>query len=120
MKGLIYNRAPASSLGNSFLQIEFREWGLLATAIIITLLLTAGIISFAVPAFHASSQHPDLASNEIRRSLIGVVLLFAFYSIYQPLRIQRRRRPPLPRDDLFRRLGPNPHELHPAVNASVN
>src|SRR5882762_8026040 len=85
MKGLIYNRAPASSLGNSFLQIEFREWGLLATAIIITLLLTAGIISFAVPAFHASSQHPDLPSNQILRSLIGLVLLFDFYSIYQHL-----------------------------------
>src|SRR5258708_13168588 len=113
MKGLIYNRAPASSLGNSFLQIEFREWGLLATAIIITLLLTAGIISFAVPAFHASSQHPDLPSNQILRSLIGVVLLFDFYSIYQQLQIQRMRRQLLMRDKLFRLIGKNQPAIIP-------
>jgi len=120
MIGLIYNRAPASSLGNSFLQIELREWGLLATAIIITLLLTAGIISFAVPAFHASSQHPDLPSNQILRSLIGVVLLFDFYSIYQQLRIQRMRRQLLMRDELFRLIGENAADMIAVVDSKGN
>jgi hypothetical protein len=38
-------RDTKNGLRKSFVQVEVREWGLLATAIIITLLLTAGLHS---------------------------------------------------------------------------
>ena len=120
MMGRIYNRDAKSSLGKSLLQIEIREWGLLATAIIITLLLTAGIISFAVPAFHASSQPPDLPSNRILRCLVGVVLLFDVYSIYQQLQIQKMRHQLLTREELFRLIGENAADMIAVVDSKGN
>ena len=120
MLSLKANRAPESSLGNSFLQIEIREWGLLATAIIITLLLTAGIISFAIPAFHASSQHPDLPSDRILRSLVGLVLLFDLYSIYQQLQIQKMRQQLLMREELFRLITENAADMIAVVDNNGN
>lgn len=114
------NPAPLDSLGNSFLQIEIREWGLLATAIIITLLLTAGIISFAIPAFHASSQHPDLPSDHILRSLVGLVLLFDLYSIYQQLQIQKMRQQLLMREELFRLISENAADMIAVVDNKGN
>ena len=43
-------RDTKNGLRKSFVQVEVREWGLLATAIIITLLLTAGPLSLAARA----------------------------------------------------------------------
>ena len=112
--------SPADTLGNSFLQIEIREWGLLATAIIITLLLTAGIISFAIPAFHASSHHPDLPSDQILRSLVGLVLLFDLYSIYQQFQIQKMRQQLLMREELFRLISENAADMIAVVDNNGN
>src|SRR5690242_3123950 len=96
-----------NGLRKNFLQIEVREWGLLVTAIIITLLLTAGIISFAIPAFHSPLAHPDLPSNQILRGLVGLVLLFDLYCIYQQLQIQKMRQQLFRREELFRLISEN-------------
>jgi two-component system cell cycle sensor histidine kinase/response regulator CckA len=120
MKETNHSRDVHNSLGKGFLQIEVREWGLLATAIIITLLLTAGIISFAIPAIHSSSQHPDLPSNEVLRSLVGVVLLFDLYSVYQQLQIQRMRQRLLMREELFRLISENAADMIAVVDGKGN
>jgi len=64
--------------------------------------------------------HPDLPSNQILRSLIGLVLLFDFYSIYQQLRIQRMRRQLLMRDELFRLIGENAADMIAVVDSKGN
>jgi len=58
-----------------------------------------------------------LPSNQILRSLIGLVLLFDFYSIYQQLRIQRMRRQLLMRDELFRLIGENAADMIAVVDS---
>jgi len=110
-------RDTRNGLRKSFGQIEVREWGLLATAIIITLLLTAGIISFAVPAFHSSSAHPDLPSSRILRGLVGMVLLFDLYCIYQQLQIQKMRQQLLRREELFRLISENAADMIAVVDS---
>jgi PAS domain S-box-containing protein len=110
-------RDTKNGLGKHFLQIEVREWGLLATAIIITLLLTAGIISFAIPAFRSSSAHSDLPSSQILRGLVGMVLLFDLYCIYQQLQIQKMRQQLLRREELFRLISENAADMIAVVDS---
>jgi two-component system, cell cycle sensor histidine kinase and response regulator CckA len=113
-------RDTKNGLSRNFLQIEVREWGLLATAIIITLLLTAGIISFAIPAFHSSSAHRDLPSSQILRGLVAMVLLFDLYGIYQQLQIQKMRRQLLRREELFRLISENAADMIAVVDSRGN
>ncbi|HXJ13111.1 MAG TPA: PAS domain S-box protein, partial [Candidatus Limnocylindrales bacterium] len=120
MSEFIHNHEAKTNLGKSFIQIEIREWGLLATAIIITLLLTTGIISFAIPAFHGSSQNSDLPSNQILRSLVGLVLLFDLYSIYQQFQIQKMRQRLLMREELFRLISENAADMIAVVDNEGN
>lgn len=120
MNEFIRKPETKTNLRKTFVQIEIREWGLLATAIIITLLLTAGIISFAIPAFHESSQHSDLPSNQILRSLVGLVLLFDLYSIYQQFQIQKMRQQLLLREELFRLISENAADMIAVVDNQGN
>jgi len=71
-------------------RIAQRQWWLWSSAVMVTLLLTLGIASFAFPgllsetdAFH--SFQLDLAM----RGLVGLVLLFNVYTVYQQLQIHR-------------------------------
>jgi hypothetical protein len=71
--------------------LERREWWRWATALLIMLLLTVGVLSLAVPEGKkdAFSQHPwDMAVP----GLFGLVLLFVVLAITQQVRISRLRR----------------------------
>jgi diguanylate cyclase (GGDEF)-like protein/PAS domain S-box-containing protein len=74
-------------------RIESREWWLWGFAIVVTLALTLGIISFTFPWFNLQrdvSYWVDL--REWVRGLAALVLLFDLYAIYQHLQLQRVRR----------------------------
>jgi two-component system cell cycle sensor histidine kinase/response regulator CckA len=111
---------PVSTIRKTFSQIEMREWGLLATAIIITLLLTAGIISYAIPTFNSISEGSDLPSDYVVRGLAGMVLLFDLYSIYQQIQIKRMRSRLLEREELFRLISENAADMIAVVDAKGN
>jgi diguanylate cyclase len=67
-----------------------RQWWLWSSAMMVTLLLTLGIASFAFPGLlsQESSTYPiDL--NQALRGLAGLVLLFNVYTVYQQLQIRR-------------------------------
>src|SRR5205823_15080552 len=73
-------------------RIERREWWLWTTAVIITLLLTAGMLSF-LPSILRSGETG--AVFDLRRAmwgLLGIVLLFDVYTVYQQLQLHRTRR----------------------------
>jgi len=110
----------ASAISKKFSQIEAREWGLVMTAILITLLLTGGILSFAIPAFHSISGLHDLPSCHLFRGLVGLVLLFDLYSIYQQLQIQRMRQRLLEREELFRLISENAADMIAVVDNKGN
>jgi diguanylate cyclase (GGDEF)-like protein len=74
-------------------QIDRREWWLWSSAISVTLLLVLGIASFAVPALKAGFDgfHAFFLDQAVR-GLIGLVLLFNVYVVYEQVQINRIRR----------------------------
>ena len=83
-------------------QVEGREWWLWAFAVIITLVLTFGILSLTFPRFHLPTDALyDLSLQEWVRALAALVLLFDIYTVYQHLQLQRIRRQLAERDQIF-------------------
>lgn len=74
-------------------RIEAQDWWLWSATVITTLLLTMAVVSFAVP-----NLLPDgdgffrFHLNQSVRGLVGLVLLFNTYTIYQRIQIGRLRR----------------------------
>jgi PAS domain S-box-containing protein len=83
-------------------KIEQREWWLWGSALLVTFILTLGIASSLLPL-----AAPRLGgANEFQmrlavRGLIGLVLLFDIYTIYQQYQIHGVRRQLNERDELF-------------------
>jgi diguanylate cyclase (GGDEF)-like protein len=67
-----------------------RQWWLWSSGVLVTLLLTLGIASFAFPGL-LSEQRESYAFNLnlAVRGLVGLVLLFNIYTVYQQLQIHR-------------------------------
>ena len=95
--------------------IERRQWWLWASAISVTLLLTAGMASFSY-----LFQQPDpLFANTTRdsvRGLVALVFLFDLYTIYQQLQIHRIRRLLSEHEEMFRLITENAEDLISVVN----
>jgi diguanylate cyclase (GGDEF)-like protein len=76
-------------------RMDRRQWWLWSYAIIITLLLLVAVASFAFPALLSLSGADSDYSfflNQAVRGLVGMVLIFSVYMIYQQLLITRIRR----------------------------
>lgn len=74
-------------------RIERREWWLWSNAVMVMLLLTLALASFAFP--HLMEQAHGVYSFYVSQAvhgLIGLVLLFNVYTVYQQLQIHRIRR----------------------------
>lgn len=102
-----------------FRSIERREWRLWSTALLVTLALTLGLVSFLLP--HGLSRHMDMDKGQILgvvRGLICLVLLFDVYVIYQHLQIYRIRRQLLEREELFRLISENAVDMIALVDAN--
>jgi diguanylate cyclase (GGDEF)-like protein len=84
--------APVQSeqIRKNLRHIARRQWWLWSSAVMVTLLLTLGIASFAFPGL--LTQAEDSSSfflSQAVRGLVGLVLLFNVYTIYQQLQIHR-------------------------------
>ncbi len=103
----------------SLLQVERRQWWLWSSAILVTLLLTLGIVSFALPVLLA---HEDaFYSFYVRQAvhgLVGLVLLFDIFAIYQQLQIQRIRRDLTEREKLFTLISENAADMIAVVDTN--
>jgi diguanylate cyclase (GGDEF)-like protein len=80
----------AEQIRTNMRRIAKRQWWLWSSAVMVTLLLTLGIASFEFPGLLSETQafysfHLDLAM----RGLVGLVLLFNVYTVYQQLQIHR-------------------------------
>lgn len=93
-------------------RLEQRDWWLWWTAIAVMLLLTAGVVSLSYPTpieeDRLIRQQFDLAV----RGLVGLVLLFNLYSIYQQILIKRLRRQLAESMEAMIRLETRAKQLH--------
>jgi|SRR5579859_25031 len=80
----------AQQIRTSMRHIVRRQWWLWSSALMVTTLLTLGIASFAFPELltHAENSASFLLSQAMH-GLVGLVLLFNVYTIYQQLQIHR-------------------------------
>ena len=106
---------------NLMRRIERREWVLWGFAILVTLLLTGGIVSFIFPLLHQEiSAFDSLHLGLAVRGLVGLVLLFDIYTIYQQLQIYRIRRELVKREELFRLITENAGDMIAVVDVHGN
>ncbi len=112
-EGLNVNARAAGAeavLRSGLRKIERREWWLWFAAVLVTLLLTSGLVSFVLPVLH-EEQFDWLELTHSVRGLVGLVLLFDVYVIYQQLLIFRIRRQLLQREELFRLITENAADM---------
>jgi uncharacterized membrane protein YhaH (DUF805 family) len=69
---------PTESIGVHIGRIERREWFLWSAAVVVTLLLTAGLASFLLREEDSFSEFPQAV-----RALIALVLIFDIYTLFQ-------------------------------------
>jgi PAS domain S-box-containing protein len=93
-------------------QVEGREWWLWGSAVVVTLVLTFGILSLTVPGFGESSDNVySLNLKEWVRGLAALVLLFDIYTIYQQRLLQKIRRQLAEREQLFQLITENAADM---------
>ena len=100
-------------------QIEKREWSLSWAGIAVTLLLTAGLSSFALGVFHPTSVETERIDLVVAvRGLISLVLVFDLYVVYQQLQIMRMRRRLMEREEFFQLISDNVVDMIAVVDSN--
>ena len=78
---------------NSIRQIQRRQWQLWSSAVLVTLLLALGIASFAFPGILAQAKDFSwIYFDQAVQGLVGLVLIFNVYTVYQQLQLHRIQR----------------------------
>ena len=99
-------------------RIEIREWWLSASAVVVTLILTIGIVSLSVAMLGTHEEEfENLQTRLAVRGLVGLVLLFDIYAVYQQLLVHRVRRHWMAREELFRLIGENAADMIAVVDS---
>jgi diguanylate cyclase (GGDEF)-like protein len=76
----------------SLARLERRDWWLWSAAVVVMLLLTVAVVSMSLPALVADpSSFFQFHLEQAVRGLVGLVLLFNTYTIYQQVLIKRLR-----------------------------
>jgi diguanylate cyclase (GGDEF)-like protein len=82
----------AEQIRTNMRHIARRQWFLWSSAVMVTLLLTLGIASFAFPGILAQAQDSSFLLTQAMHGLVGLVLLFNVYTIYQQFQIHQIQR----------------------------
>jgi PleD family two-component response regulator len=74
-------------------KLESRQWWLWTSTLLVLVLLTLAVASFAFPAMLNSRDdtNDSFYLNQSVRALVGIVLLFSVYLVYQQTLIMRMR-----------------------------
>jgi len=77
---------------HSLARLERRDWWLWSAAVVVMLLLTVAVVSMSLPALIANPySFFQFHLEQAVRGLVGLVLLFNIYTIYQQVLIKRLR-----------------------------
>jgi diguanylate cyclase (GGDEF)-like protein len=73
-------------------RLDRRQWWLWSSTVLILILMTVAVASFAFPAMLSKEQESySFYLNQAVRALVGIVLLFSVYLVYQQTMIMRMR-----------------------------
>jgi diguanylate cyclase (GGDEF)-like protein/PAS domain S-box-containing protein len=97
-------------------QVEGREWWLWGFAVLVTLVLTLGILALTYTHRVHLSETYSINMNEWVRGLAALVLLFDIYTVYQHLQLVRIRRELLSRNRLFQLITENAADMIAVVD----
>src|SRR6202049_1710048 len=108
---------PSETVSASLRRTERREWWRWFASIVVTLVLTVGVLSFVVPELAAHKGSISWMSfPQAVRGLVAVVLLFDLYTIYQQWQIHRIRRELFQREELFRLISDSATDMIAVVD----
>jgi two-component system cell cycle sensor histidine kinase/response regulator CckA len=100
-------------------RVERRQWWLSFSGVLVTLLLTLGIVSFSLTVFFLQRDFWDeLNIHLAMRALVGMVFLFVVYVVYQQLQIHRFRMHLVAQEELFSLIGENAADMIAVVTAN--
>lgn len=84
--------AQVATLRDGFRKLDRRQWWLWSTTVLVLVLVTIAVASFAFPPLLNNWDAAHSANLSIAvRALVGLVLLFAVYAVYQQHQIVRMR-----------------------------
>jgi PAS domain S-box-containing protein len=115
-----FRTAPTNSISETWRRTEGRQWWLAFTGILVTLLLTTGIVSFVLPALIPGMGTYSIDTNLAVHALVGLVLLFDLYVIFQQVQLFRARKQIAEREELFRLITENAADMIAVVDGSGN
>ena len=82
----------AHSMRETLRKLDIRQWWLWSSAVLVLVLLTVTVASFAFPALLSRDDSTySFYLNQAVRALVGIVLLFSVYLVYQQTLIMRMR-----------------------------
>jgi two-component system cell cycle sensor histidine kinase/response regulator CckA len=115
-----FDKSPSESIPENWRRTERRQWWLSSTGILVSLLLTLGIVSFVLPAFIPGLDGYSLDTSLAVHALVGLVLLFDLYVIFQQVQLFRVRKQSAEREELFRLISENAADMIAVVDGSGN
>jgi diguanylate cyclase (GGDEF)-like protein len=80
--------AYTAAIQTSLRKIQSRNWWSWSNMVVVVLLLTGAIVSFTLPTLLQTDDFSQLNLNLAMRGLIGLVLIFSVYSLWQQIRIK--------------------------------
>ncbi len=112
------NSATITRTDNTWEHTERRQWWLSASSVVLSLVLTVGILSLALPLSTVESKgYQALDKRALVDALLGLVVLFDLYVAFQQLQIYRVRRQTAAREELFELISENAADMIAVVNA---
>ncbi len=84
-------RIPPEAFREHLRKLDRRQWWLWSSTVLVLVLLTIAVASFAFPAILSIEQVNSFYLNQAVRALVGIVLLFSVYVVYQQTMIVRMR-----------------------------
>ncbi len=92
MLGSVQPNVTAAQISADLRQLDRRQWWLWSAACTIMLLLTIGVASFVFPALlRGEASGSSFGLGQAVRGLVGMVLLFNCYTVYQQVVLNRLR-----------------------------
>jgi diguanylate cyclase (GGDEF)-like protein len=85
-------RIEVHSVRENLRKLDTRQWWLWTSAVLVLVLLTVAVASFAFPAMLSQDDSTySFYLNQAVRALVGIVLVFSVYLVYQQTLIMRMR-----------------------------